>query len=129
MADNEVYNPPAELVANSNIKKFMDKHGIKTYDELLKRAENQEWYWGEVAKELEWFKPFTKVLDDSKAPFFKWYRGRQDQHHLQLPGPAHEDRGPRTRSPSSTSPSPRPRRSSAGPTRCSTRRPAGSPTP
>jgi acetyl-CoA synthetase len=73
MADNEVYNPPAELVANSNIKKFMDKHGIKSYDELLKRAENQEWYWGEVAKELEWFKPFTKVLDDSKAPFFKWY--------------------------------------------------------
>jgi acetyl-CoA synthetase len=51
----------------------MDKHGIKSYDELLKRAENQEWYWGEVAKELEWFKPFTKVLDDSKAPFFKWY--------------------------------------------------------
>ena len=34
MADNEVYNPPTELVANSNIKKFMDKHGIKTYDEL-----------------------------------------------------------------------------------------------
>jgi acetyl-CoA synthetase len=73
MADNEFYNPSAELVANSNIKKFMDKHGIKSYDELLKRAENQEWYWGEVAKELEWFKPFTKVLDDSKAPFFKWF--------------------------------------------------------
>jgi acetyl-CoA synthetase len=73
MADNEVYNPPAELVANSNIKKFMDKHGIKSYDELLKRAENQNWYWGEVAKELDWFKPFTKVLDDSKAPFFRWY--------------------------------------------------------
>lgn len=73
MADNEVYNPPAELVANSNIKKFMDKHGIKSYDELLKRAENQNWYWGEVAKELEWFKPFTKVLDDSKAPFFTWF--------------------------------------------------------
>jgi acetyl-CoA synthetase len=73
MAENEVYNPPAELVANSNIKKFMDKHGIKSYDELLKRAENQNWYWGEVAKELDWFKPFTKVLDDSKAPFFTWY--------------------------------------------------------
>ena len=73
MADNEFYNPPAELVANSNIKKFMDKHGIKSYDELLKRAENQEWYWGELAKDLEWFKPFTKVLDDSKAPFFKWF--------------------------------------------------------
>jgi acetyl-CoA synthetase len=73
MPDNEFYNPSPELVANSNIKKFMDRHGIKSYDELLKRAENQEWYWGEVAKELEWFKPFTKVLDDSKAPFFKWF--------------------------------------------------------
>ncbi|MBM3286987.1 MAG: acetate--CoA ligase [Candidatus Eisenbacteria bacterium] len=73
MAENEIYSPSAELVANSNIKQFMDKHGIKSYDDLLKRAENQEWYWSEVAKELEWFKPFSKVLNDSQAPFFKWF--------------------------------------------------------
>jgi acetyl-CoA synthetase len=75
MAENEIFNPPAELVANSNVKKFMDEHGIKTYEELLKRAENQHWFWAEVANDLEWFKPFTTVLDDSRAPFFKWFTG------------------------------------------------------
>lgn len=69
----ELYYPPKELVEKSNIKAFMDKHGIKDYDELLKRAEDQEWYWAEVARELEWFKPWSKVLDESEAPFFKWY--------------------------------------------------------
>ncbi len=75
MADEQVFQPPKELVENSNIMAFMRKHGIKSYDELLKRAEDQVWYWGEVAKELEWFEPFTKVLDDSNAPFFKWFTG------------------------------------------------------
>ncbi|MEN9979144.1 MAG: acetate--CoA ligase [candidate division WOR-3 bacterium] len=67
------YEPPQELVANSNIMAFMKKHGIKTLDELLKRAQDLEWYWGEMAKELEWFKPWTRVLDESKAPFYKWF--------------------------------------------------------
>lgn len=75
MADNnEIYNPPVELVKNANVTKFMEKHGIKTLDELLKRAENQEWYWGEVAKDLEWFKPFDKVLEWN-LPFSKWFVG------------------------------------------------------
>jgi acetyl-CoA synthetase len=71
--EQQVFQPPKELVEKSNIKAFMDKHGIKSYDELLKRAENQDWYWGEVARELDWYKPWDKVLDESKAPFFKWY--------------------------------------------------------
>jgi len=41
----------------------------------LKKAEDVEWYWGEVAKELEWYKPWTKTLDASGAPFYKWYTG------------------------------------------------------
>jgi acetyl-CoA synthetase len=76
MADEQqVFQPSKELVENSNVMAFMKKHGIKSYDELLTRAENQVWFWGEVAKELEWFKPWDKVLDDSNAPFYKWYTG------------------------------------------------------
>ncbi|MDH5684899.1 MAG: AMP-binding protein, partial [candidate division WOR-3 bacterium] len=75
MADEkEIYHPPKELVENSNIKKFMDKHSIKNLDELLKRAENQEWFWGEMAKEVEWYKPFDKVLEWNQ-PFAKWFVG------------------------------------------------------
>jgi acetyl-CoA synthetase len=73
MAEEQVYHPSKELVENSNIMAFMKKHGIADLDALLKRAEDHDWYWGEQAKELEWFKPYTKVLDDSDAPFFKWF--------------------------------------------------------
>jgi acetyl-CoA synthetase len=75
MADEQVFQPPKELAEKSNIKTFMDKHGIKSLDELLKRAEDLNWYWGEVAKDLEWYAPWTKVLDESNAPFFKWFTG------------------------------------------------------
>jgi acetyl-CoA synthetase len=73
MAEEQVFQPPKELVENSNIMAFMKKHGINDLDGLLKRAEDHNWYWGEVAKDLDWYKPFTQVLDDSKAPFFTWF--------------------------------------------------------
>jgi len=72
MAEQELYYPPEEIVKNSNIKQFMDKHGIKDLKDLLKRAEDQKWYWGEVAKDLDWFKPYKEVLD-WKLPFAKWF--------------------------------------------------------
>jgi acetyl-CoA synthetase len=75
MADEKkFYLPPQDLVKNSNIMKFMEKHKIKDLDELLKRSEDQEWYWGEVAKDLDWFKPWDKVLDWN-LPFAKWFVG------------------------------------------------------
>ncbi|HAZ65867.1 MAG TPA: acetyl-coenzyme A synthetase, partial [Opitutae bacterium] len=30
-------------------------------------------FWSDEAKNLHWFKPWTKVLDESKKPFFKWF--------------------------------------------------------
>jgi len=73
MAEEQIFHPSKELVGNSNIKAFMDKHGIADLDTLLDKAQDLDWYWGEVAKELDWFKPWNKVLDDSNAPFFKWF--------------------------------------------------------
>ena len=36
--------------------------------------QDYEGFWGRLAKEnLYWKKPFTKVLDESKAPFYKWF--------------------------------------------------------
>nr|WP_239022384.1 AMP-binding protein [Raineyella fluvialis] len=32
-------------------------------------------FWAEQAAELEWFEPYQDVLDDSNAPFFKWFTG------------------------------------------------------
>ncbi len=73
--EKEIYYPPKELVENSNIKKFMDKHGIKTLEELLEKSQKDiEWWWNENAKELEWFSPWKKVLEWN-LPFAKWFVG------------------------------------------------------
>uniref|UniRef100_A0A7V3ZW09 Acetate--CoA ligase n=1 Tax=candidate division WOR-3 bacterium TaxID=2052148 RepID=A0A7V3ZW09_UNCW3 len=73
--EKELYYPPTELVENSNIKKFMDIHGIKTLEELLEKSQkNIEWWWNEAAKELEWFSPYEKVLEWN-LPFAKWFLG------------------------------------------------------
>jgi len=32
-------------------------------------------FWEAEANELEWYQPWEKVLDDSQAPFFKWFAG------------------------------------------------------
>ncbi|PDV97335.1 propionate--CoA ligase [Candidatus Chloroploca asiatica] len=46
------------------------------YAELHRRSiEDPEGFWGELAAELHWYKPWDKVLDDSKAPFYRWFVG------------------------------------------------------
>ncbi|MEA4943553.1 MAG: acetate--CoA ligase [Propionicimonas sp.] len=32
-------------------------------------------FWADRAAELEWFSPWEKVLDDSQAPFYRWFTG------------------------------------------------------
>ena len=34
---------------------------------------NPEKFWGEAAKDVKWFKPYKKVLDDSNPPFYRWF--------------------------------------------------------
>jgi acetyl-CoA synthetase len=48
---------------------------MPAYQALCKEAETDyEGYWGRLANEfISWKTPFTKVLDESKAPFFKWF--------------------------------------------------------
>lgn len=73
--EKRIFNPPKELVEQSNIKKWMDEHGIKSYEELLEKAKNLEWYWGEVAKGVvEFYTPHQKVLEWNE-PFSKWFVG------------------------------------------------------
>ncbi len=34
-----------------------------------------EGFWAEAARDIDWYKPFDKVLDDSNAPFTRWFPG------------------------------------------------------
>ena len=42
----------------------------KTYDASVR---DPEAFWGEAAKDIDWITPPTKVLDDSNAPFYRWF--------------------------------------------------------
>ncbi|MCA0241419.1 MAG: acetate--CoA ligase [Proteobacteria bacterium] len=62
------YPPPASM-AGAHIA------GQAAFDALVKEAETDyTGFWGRLAREfITWKKPFTQVLDDSNAPFFKWF--------------------------------------------------------
>jgi acetyl-CoA synthetase len=69
MQENRVFNPSADFVKGAAIP------GMDAYNKLCAEAEKDyEGFWGRLAREnLYWKKPFTKVLDESKAPFYKWF--------------------------------------------------------
>ncbi|WP_347402053.1 propionyl-CoA synthetase [Ectothiorhodospira lacustris] len=49
---------------------------VMGYAEVYARAVNDpEGFWAEAAQALTWSKPFEKVLDDSAAPFYRWFAG------------------------------------------------------
>lgn len=48
------------------------------YDDTHRRSiEDPAGYWGELAEELHWYKRWDKVLDDSQAPFYRWFVGAE----------------------------------------------------
>ena len=67
--ENRVFHPPADFVKGAAIP------GMDAYTKLCAEAEKDyDGFWGRLAKEnIYWKKPFTKVLDESKAPFYKWF--------------------------------------------------------
>jgi acetate--CoA ligase len=34
-------------------------------------------FWGEIAQDIDWVKPWDKVLDDSNPPFYRWFSGAE----------------------------------------------------
>lgn len=63
------YAPPAALAERAHVS------GKSAYDKLCAEAEaDYEGYWARLAREfVAWKKPFTKILDESDAPFYKWF--------------------------------------------------------
>ena len=63
------YAPPAELARSAHIA------GRAAYDALVAEADaDPQAFWGRLAREyVGWRKPFTRVLDERRAPFFEWF--------------------------------------------------------
>jgi acetyl-CoA synthetase len=64
-----IYNPSPAFVQNAHVS------GMAAYDALCQEAQTDyQGYWARLAKEfITWKTPFTQVLDESNAPFFKWF--------------------------------------------------------
>ena len=69
LQERRVFPPSAEVTAQAAVS------GMDAYRALVAEAERDyEGFWGRLAREtLSWKKPFTKVLDESNAPLYKWY--------------------------------------------------------
>ncbi len=69
LSETRVFPPSPEFIKNANVS------GMAAYKALCDEAGRDfEGFWARLAREhLLWRKPFTKTLDESKAPFFKWF--------------------------------------------------------
>jgi acetyl-CoA synthetase len=65
--EGEVYNPKPEAVAQARIKNWEDV--------AARASKDLEGFWAAEAEELEWYKKWDKVLNDSAKPFYKWFVG------------------------------------------------------
>jgi acetyl-CoA synthetase len=65
----KVYAPDSATVAAAHVS------GMAAYDALCAEAQaDYEGFWARMAREtLSWHQPFTRTLDASGAPFFKWF--------------------------------------------------------
>jgi acetyl-CoA synthetase len=69
LSENRVFPPSTAFAKQAAIS------GMDAYRKLFAEAEKDfTGFWAKLAREhVLWSKPFTQVLDESKAPFFKWF--------------------------------------------------------
>jgi acetyl-CoA synthetase len=69
LQEDRLFPPSPAFVKQANVS------GMAAYQALCDEAARDfEGFWARLAKEhLLWKKPFTKTLDESSAPFFKWF--------------------------------------------------------
>ena len=49
---------------------------MSVFDDVYRRSlEQREEFWAEAAGAIDWAEPWAKVLDDSRAPFYRWFAG------------------------------------------------------
>jgi len=69
LIENRVFQPFQNLVEGAAIS------GMQAYEALCDEArKSPDAFWDRLARDnLIWQKPYTKVLDESEAPFYRWF--------------------------------------------------------
>ena len=67
LKEQRLFAPPADFSAKAHVPSMAE------YDRLYEEADRDpEGFWGKIAGELDWFEPWTKVLE-WEAPWAKWF--------------------------------------------------------
>jgi propionyl-CoA synthetase len=56
----------------------IDQSGLSSsrFEQIYRRSiDHPEEFWAEAAAEIDWVKPWDRVLDGSRAPFYRWFTG------------------------------------------------------
>jgi len=68
-----VWRPNQGYIQRSRLKRFMDRHGLATYEQLIERSTTDiTWFWEAVFDDLgiEFFEPYSQVVDLSRG--YQW---------------------------------------------------------
>ncbi len=66
---DKIYPPNPEFAKNARIKSMQEYHAL-----MNEAKEDYEGFWKRYADEkIKWLAPYDKVLDESDAPFYKWF--------------------------------------------------------
>ena len=81
MSTTYLWKPSQEIIDYSNIGRFMKRHRIAGYRDLVARSITDiEWFWNSAVEELgvEFYRPFDTLLDTSNGiPWSRWFVGGQ----------------------------------------------------
>jgi len=64
LKEKRIFNPDEQVIQRAN---------VKDWEAELNKGKDIEKYWANQAEQFEWFQKWTKVLDDSNKPFYKWF--------------------------------------------------------
>ena len=74
-----LWTPSPEDVERARVTRFMRRHGIADYRELLRRsAGDTSWFWKAALDDLgiRWDRPYDVLQDDSRGfPWTRWFAG------------------------------------------------------
>src|SRR5437016_13325117 len=74
-----VWRPSQDLIAQSNLTRFMKAHGLQSLDDLQRRStEDISWFWASVLEDVDvrFRKPYSRVVDLSRGMAWpKWCVG------------------------------------------------------
>ena len=74
-----VWKPSPAIIERSNIGRFMSRHGITGYRDLIGRSTGDvEWFWNAVVEdlEIEFSRPYDRLLDTSEGiAWSRWFTG------------------------------------------------------